>query len=178
MFSVLYTRLFAREGGRGALPPASEGWRKVMFSLCPPFGGGVPCLRSGWGGGTLSQVWMGGYPISGLGGGCPIPGLDGGYPIPGLDRGTPTWSQVRMGGYLGYPPSAGWGTPHWGQDGGVPQLEQHGVYLLHSRRYASYIHAGGLSCSIMIRKAIRRCCRTDPSPFPEDQDALSWSRTS
>ena len=52
----------------------------------------------------------------------------------------------------GYPPLAGWGylcpgqVP--GQDlrgEGEPQLEQHSVYLLCSRWYASCVHAAGLS---------------------------------
>ena len=47
----------------------SEGWGKVIVSVCSHLGGGVPGLRS-WGGGgvTRSQV-QGGYPISGRGGG-------------------------------------------------------------------------------------------------------------
>ena len=53
-------------------------------------GGGVPHPRSGWWGGTPSQVWMveGGHPIPGLdGGGYPVPPRSGWweYPIPGLD---------------------------------------------------------------------------------------------
>ena len=53
-----------------SLPPASEGWGKVLFSVCTP-------ARSGWlGGGTPARFgWLGGVPQ---------PGLDdwggGGYP--------------------------------------------------------------------------------------------------
>ena len=92
------------------LPPASEGWRKVMFSLCPPFrgGGDVPRLRSGWGRG---------YPIPGLDRGYPIQGLDRGNPHPGLRCGqggtpgtTPYTSGTWTGGTQGTP-SPGWGTP-------------------------------------------------------------------
>ena len=77
--------------------PPSEGWGKVIFSVCPhlPWGGG----------GTTSQVWVGGYPISGLGrggpgggGGTPSQVQVGGYPIPGPGRGG-TPSQVQVGGY-------------------------------------------------------------------------------
>ena len=102
----------------------------------PGLGGGVPHLRSGWGG-TPSHFLVGGYPISGLGRGVPhlrsgwgypIPGLGGGYPISGLDCGgypisgldgeggtsSQVWggipSQVWVGGY---PISGldGWGVP-------------------------------------------------------------------
>ena len=69
------------------LPPASEGWGKVLFSVCQfnTSTGGYP-------------IWLmgGGYPIPGLDRGHPIPGLDGGYPIPGPVEGTQ--SQVQMGG--------------------------------------------------------------------------------
>ena len=108
------------------LPPASEGWRKVMFSLSPPFrGGGYPVSGLDGGGGTPSQVWTGGvpHPRSGWGGtpscwqgvthprsgwgGCPILLTGGGYPIPGLEGGYPH----RRSGW-GVPPlSAGWSTP-------------------------------------------------------------------
>ena len=107
------------------LPPASEGWGKVIFSVCPHLQGGE---------GTPSQVWVrgiphprsGGYPVPGLGGGTPfqvcgggtssqfwggvypVPGLGGGYPIPGLDG----------EGYLGYPPGQVWMV-------GVPRVPPH-----------------------------------------------------
>ena len=111
-------------------------------------GGGVPRPRSGWRGGTLSQVWVeGGYPVPGLGGGVPhprsggyrgypipglggypIPGLGGtpfqvwGYPIPGLEGVCHPWS--GQGGYPGYPPVQTWDgvppPPRPGLDGGVP----------------------------------------------------------
>ena len=117
------------------LPPASEGWGKVLFSVCqstPRRVGGYP--TSGLGrGGIPSQVQVGGgYPISGPGG-YPIPG-PGGYPISGQGC-TP--SQVRgrgysipcSGGYPGYPP---WNRKH--------------LLRLRGGRYASCVHAGGLSC--------------------------------
>ena len=120
------------------LPPASEGLRKVMFSLYPPFRGG-------------------GYPVLGLGGGYPIPGLDGGYPIPGRDRGYPL-AQDWMGtpnqqdgvppiqDWMGYLPSkAGWGTPRPRLYGVT--LQSGGEHLLRGGRCVSCVHAGGLSCS-------------------------------
>ena len=97
------------------LPPASEGWGKVLFSVCLSVhtswggypisglgrGGGVSHPRSGQGGvphprsgrgGTPSQVWPGGYP---LGQGTPQD----------LGWGTPP------GHWTGYSPDLGWGTP-------------------------------------------------------------------
>ena len=59
------------------LPPASEGWRKVIFSVCPHFGGGggVP----GLGRGVQSQI-EGGYPVSDLGGDT-LSQVQGWYPV-------------------------------------------------------------------------------------------------
>ena len=69
--------------------------------------------------------------------------LTGGYPFQGQDGGTPIPGQNRR-----YPIQLMGGTPVWvpGQDGGIPQLEQHSVHLLRGRRYASCVHARGLSC--------------------------------
>ena len=48
------------------LPPVSEGWGKVPFSVCqftPQWGGrGVTPSQVWTGGGTPSQVWTGGTP--------------------------------------------------------------------------------------------------------------------
>ena len=106
--------------------------------------------------------------------GYPIPGQDGGYPHPrsgwrypgvlplsaGWGKTVLTWEPLprsrwevphpRSLSYLA--PSAGWvhPPPLPGQDGvGYPKLEQHGVYLLRGGRYASCVHAGGLSCSLL-----------------------------
>ena len=110
---------------------------------------GVPCLGGYpvWGvpcpGGTLAQggtlargaggvPWQGGTLVGGVPcpGGVPWPGVPwlGGYPAQGgtLARGYPVW-----GGTL----------PRGGT-----QLGQHREYLLHGGRYASCVHAGGLSC--------------------------------
>ena len=122
-------------------------------------GGGTPSQV--WVGGTLSHIWVGGrggYPVPGLGEGVPHPRYGGtlqglGVPwhgVPLLSR-----SQVRLGGVPGYSPHhQDWVPPH--QQDGVPpaiqvrtgevhQLEQHGVYLLRGGRYASCVHAGGLT---------------------------------
>ena len=107
--------------------------------------GGTPSQV--WPGGTPSQVWPGGYP-------SPTPGM--GYP-PDQGQGTPwiwdgvpprTWDRVppldlgqgippRPG--TGYLPDLGWGTP-----------PQHSEHLLRGGRYASCVHAGGLSCTILF----------------------------
>ena len=94
------------------LPPASEGWGKVLFSVCLSVHtstGGTPSQvwvgvlhpRSGWRG-TQSQVWMERFPIPGLG--------------------VPHPSQVWMVEEVpGVPParSRWWGVPPPGLDGGV-----------------------------------------------------------
>ena len=121
------------------LPPASEGWGKVIFTArvhstregniytweCLSVDhcrGGVPHPRSGGypisglvAGGTPSQVWLEGVPQprSGLGG-CPIPGLAREVPHPRSGRGIP---HPRSGQGVPHPRS-GWGEPHprsgWG----------------------------------------------------------------
>ena len=108
------------------LPPASEGWGKVIFSVCTPSqvrgGGGYPILGLRWGerypsqvwdgcGGTLtrSRCWGGGTPARSRWWGVPPhPGMR--Y-SPDLGWGTPP------GPGMGYPPDLGWGTPQnlgWG----------------------------------------------------------------
>ena len=98
------------------LPPASEGWREVMFQrhlsvhIC--------------GGGSTSSQVGGGYPIPGVDEGYVWWGLDGvphsaggRYPIPGSGQGVPhpadrggTPSQIKTW----------WGTPHPRLDGYPP----------------------------------------------------------
>ena len=93
-------------------------------------GRGIPHSRSRWEG-TPSQVWIGG---------TPFPGQDGGVPHPrsGWGRGT-----------LGYPfPNQDW---MWyslcqGYPPPIQETEQHSEHLLRGGRYASCVHAGGLSC--------------------------------
>ena len=67
--------------------------------------------------------------------GVPCQASWGGYPGRG---GYPGWGGTLAGGR--YP---GWGA-YPGQGG--TQLGQHREYLLHGGRYASCVHAGGLSC--------------------------------
>ena len=110
------------------LPPASEGWGKVIFSLCvsvhtlteggylipihphpyPSLSGGVPDQALDGGGVPRSSLGQGGYPNPSLDwGGTPT--LDGGYPnlglggIPTLDGGVPHLQ--------GGTPSHVWGVP-------------------------------------------------------------------
>ena len=90
---------------RTFLPPASEGWGKVLFSVCLSvhISGGVPVSDPGRGlpvsglrghgpssrSGGVQGPGPGGHPRS-RSGGVPGPGL-GGVPISGLGGGT--WSQ-------------------------------------------------------------------------------------
>ena len=121
---------------------------KVMFSVCWPLGGTQSHV--------LSQVsgprsFLGGIPVlagearqdkgtpssqeTGLGYLLPRSGQDWGTPAPhpGQDWGTPS---PRTG--LGYPPQPGLEYPS--------KTEQQSKHLLRGGRYASCIHAGGLSC--------------------------------
>ena len=136
------------------LPPVYVVWREgtVFTGVCLSTGG-VPDRVPPRGGS--------GYP----------PGVPDWVPPwggPGTPRGVPDW--VPPEGYLdppgeyltGYPPGGvvpGRVPPRGGTQntppGGVPgqgpprggtQLGQHSEYLLHSGRYASCVHAGGLSC--------------------------------
>ena len=79
-------------------------------------------------------------------GGYPSQGADGGVPLPGM----------------GYPPylDLGWGTPPpiciWTWDGVAPhpRLGQQREYSLRGGRYASWVHAGGLSYFPKVHKSI------------------------
>ena len=103
----------------------------ISFQLLPP---AYVVRREG---NVLTRVCPSIHPSVCPQGGTP-PGLEGGYPTqvrirgvpwPGLDGGVPK---------VGYPlPRQGWGTPPL-------------RFSLRSRRYASCVHAGGLSCSIDI----------------------------
>ena len=88
--------------------------------------------------------------------GTPQLGEDRGYPSQGMPaHGTPL-GQVRMGGGVPQPGGHLPGVPPQpGEDRGVPQPEgappppgtgQHMEYLISGGRYASCVHAGGLSC--------------------------------
>ena len=91
------------------------------------------------------------YPILGWDTPPPQPGQDGGTPGQGSPHNGMGSPLARSGqgtyprmGYphpgMGPPPVLGWGTPWLGQ-----QKE----YLLCGGRYASCVHAGGLSCSLI-----------------------------
>ena len=80
--------------------------------------------------------------------GSPLPRLRSrhggylGYPQPGMG---PPGQVQRVGGVPGVPPRQGWGTS--------PPLGQQKEYSLRGGRYASCVHAGGLSCfSEYLRK--------------------------
>ena len=115
-------------------------------------GWGVPCQGGTLPGGTL----LGGTLVRG-------DSLAGGYPGQGgtLAGGVPCQGGTLLGGYPGQGGFPGRGV-HWpgGRTlarGGI-QLGQHREYLLHGGRYASCVHAGGLSCPFCdchhrIRKA-------------------------
>ena len=97
------------------------------------FQGGTP---SSWWGVPPSQVQVGeGVPPSSWHGGVPHPADGGRYPLPRSRWGVPHPANG------GYPPSRG--SPRQGYP---PPPEQHRVYLLRGGRYASCVHAGGLSC--------------------------------
>ena len=118
------------EGGSGYPPPGG------VPDRVPPRGGYLTGYPPGGVWIPPGGVWVpppggrSGYPPGGVPGQVPPPGGSG-YPPPG---GTQT---------PGYPPGGvTWpGTPRGGT-----QLGQHSEYLLHSGRYASCVHAGGLSC--------------------------------
>ena len=123
--AVVVWNLKAGSNAEILLPTAfrRNGEGNVFTGVCPftPMEGVPPPGQLG--GGYPSQVRMGGTPSQVRMGSTPFPGQDGGTPFQG--------------------------TPHPGLRSGqqgYPQLEQHGVYLLHGGRYASCVHAGGLSC--------------------------------
>ena len=117
--------------------------------------GGVPYPRSRQGGYYPSQVWMvGGIPrvppgqIWMVGGTPPARSWWWGYPLA-----TSGWWGVP---WVPLPPRlarSGWGTPQ------PHKTEQHSEHLLPSERYASCVHAGRLSCSVLLLPEIKRMYR-------------------
>ena len=89
------------------LPPASEGWGKVIFSV-------FVSVHTSMGRGGTPSTDGGGYPL-------PRSRWGGGLPQPVLDRGG-TPSQVQVG----VPPPWEGGTPAWTWEG-VPPLSVDGV---------------------------------------------------
>ena len=105
-------------------------WGEVWVSRGGQLGGRGGSVGGGvgqWGGG-VGQPWgEGGQP----GGGVSQPGGRGGS---------------AMGGRCGSGPARGGGSGPAAGGGGSAKIEQHREYLLHGGRYASCVHAGGLSC--------------------------------
>ena len=103
---------------------------------------------AGGGGCTPSQVWMG------------VPHRRSGEqdtPHQGLD-GVPPPVQDWMG-YL--PPLWDWMEyPRLGQE-----TDHHSEHLLHGRRYASCVHAGGLSCFLFLHPKVVGHPFEKPLPF-------------
>ena len=152
-------------------PPRGSGNPRGGTWLGTPQGSGYP--RGGTWPGTPPGVWVppGGY-LTGYPPGVRVPprGVPDWVPPQG-GLGTPGGVRVPPGGYLtGYlpggvpgpappPPRGGTQTPTPPGRGGTrtpppppgggTQLGQHREYLLHSGRYASCVHAGGLSCCLI-----------------------------
>ena len=104
--------------GGGTLAKGDPGWGGTLEGV-PWLGGTLVGGDPGWGGTLEGVPWLGGT-------------LVGGYPGRGYPGGYPGRGGTLAGGY-----------PGWGGT----QLGQHREYLLHGGRYASCVHAGGLSCS-------------------------------
>ena len=147
----LYSNYDGTEGLLMILLPTAYVVRgKVMFWPMSVHGGGYPTWPGGggvpqpgpaggyptWPGATPGQVQMGGTPAR-SDRGVPQPGGGGtpGYPPAVVPQGTPQqW-------YPGYPPG---GVPP--ARGVPPSTGQQMEYLIRRSRYASCVHAGGLSC--------------------------------
>ena len=93
----------------------------------PAGGGGVGQVQPGKGG--VGQVQPGGR-----GGSGPAGGRGGSGPAGGEG-----WVRSSRGGGVGQVQRGG---------GGSAKIAQHRKYLLHGGRYASCVHAGGLSCCL------------------------------
>ena len=112
-------------GGRGGSGPArGEGW--VRSSR----GGGVGQVQLEGRSGSGPAGGGGSGPAGGRGGSGPAGGGRGGSGPAGGGVG-----QVQLGGLGQVQPG-----------GGSAKIAQHRKYLLHGGRYASCVHAGGLSC--------------------------------
>ena len=114
------------------LPHASEGWGRYCFHRCLSVHRGVPHI----------------YPIISPSYNTPtgplsFPGVPQSqlrHPHPRTGWGTPAWPGPGLDGVTPPPPSQD-------RDGvSLPLLGQHSMYLLRRGRYASCVHARGLSC--------------------------------
>ena len=142
-----YPGLVPPQGGTRTPPGGTQVWLPPRGYLDPP--GGYPGLATPSGG-----VFRSGTPP----GGTQVRYPPWGYPDP--PRGVPR-SRYPPEGYSGPVPPRG-GTQVWYPDsppGGGTQVGQQKEYSLHGGRYASCVHAGGLSCFILILYGNRN---TDP----------------
>ena len=106
---------------------------------------GGPVRYPPWGG-TRVRYPRGGTQVQvPPGGGTRTP--PGGYPGPGNPPWGGTWVRYppRGGTRVRYPPRGG--TQVWVPPRGGTRVGQQKEYSLHGGRYASCVHAGGLSCS-------------------------------
>ena len=128
-------------GGGGGVYPCPIMLCKISQNAMgqPPGGGGYPARSSQ--GGVPCQVQPGGYPARGVPcWGVPCQGDPAGGTLPG---GYPAGGDPATGGtQVSSPPPP----PSQVRTGGGTQLGQHREYLLHVGRFASCVHAGGLSC--------------------------------
>ena len=134
-------------GGRGGSGPAGGG------GVGQPWGGGVGQLWGGgvgqWGEGWVSHGGRGGS-AGGEGWVRSSGGVRSSWGGEGWVRSSQGGGvgQVQPGGRGGSGPAGGEGVGQVQPGGGSAKIAQHRKYLLHGGRYASCVHAGGLSCSI------------------------------
>ena len=124
-----------RGGGSG--PAGGEGWVSTCWvgGSGPPAGGGSGPAR----GGSGPAAGGGSGPAAG-GGQVQLPGGGGQVQLRGGGGGVRSscWGGGVRSSWQGGVRSSRWG--------GSAKIEQHREYLLHGGRYASCVHAGGLSC--------------------------------
>ena len=122
---LLNTKQKKRQSGIILLPPAYAVRWKVIFSLCPPSGGGgTPPCPAGGGGGYPTLASQGGSAPWPAGEGCTPPWL--GYYPPGQD-GVPPWQECDT------PPSQD-GVPPWPGAAQRVHAMRWAACLLRSRR--------------------------------------------
>ena len=117
-----------RSRRRGGGVRSSRGGGQVQTGASGPDGGGQ--VQPVGGGGQVQLAGGGSGPA---GGGGQVQPARGGWSGP-------------TGGGEGSGPGRGGSGPAGGGVGGSAKIGQHREYLLHGGRYASCVHAGGLSC--------------------------------
>ena len=135
-----------QKGGSGPARGGVRSSRGEGVGQVQPEGGGVGQVQPGGRGGS-GPAWGGGVGQVQLG------GRGGSGPAGGKGWVRSSWGgggvgQVQPGGRGGSGPARGeegWVRSSRG-GGGSAKIAQHRKYLLHGGRYASCIHAGGLSC--------------------------------